>query len=93
MPADMLVHDNELTFEFVGHYTTQCEDPVELDVCGQMLTRTRRLSWPGSLLPLQNDLKLLPLPFYDAAVNLHPSVPIVFLSQPSRRRRCRQQGL
>ena len=37
----------------------------------------------GSLLPLQNDLKLLPLPFYDAAVNLHPVVPIVFLSQPS----------
>ena len=37
----------------------------------------------ASLLPLQNDLKLLPLPFYDAAVNLHPVVPIVFLSQPS----------
>ena len=37
----------------------------------------------GSLRPLQNNLNLLPLPFYDAAVNLHPSFPIVFLSQPS----------
>ena len=27
MPAEMLVHHNELTFEFIGHYTLQCEDP------------------------------------------------------------------
>ena len=27
LPAEMLVHDNELTFEFVGHYTLKCEDP------------------------------------------------------------------
>jgi len=30
-----------------------------------------------------NDLSLLPLPFYDAAASVHPSLPIVFLSQPS----------
>ena len=44
---------------------------------------TTTIQLAGSLLPLHNDLKLLPLPFYDAAVNLHPVVPIVFLSQPS----------
>jgi cellulose synthase (UDP-forming) len=26
MPAEMLVPDNELKFEFIGHYTMQCED-------------------------------------------------------------------
>jgi cellulose synthase catalytic subunit (UDP-forming) len=37
----------------------------------------------GELLPQQNELKLLPLPFYDARVNLHPPVQILFISQPS----------
>ncbi len=37
----------------------------------------------ATLLPLANDLNLLPLPFYDPAVDLHPVVPIVFLSPPS----------
>jgi cellulose synthase (UDP-forming) len=82
MPAEMLVHDNELTFEFIGHYTLQCEDPSHSTLWAQVDT-TSTLELSGSLLPLPNDLKLLPLPFYDSAVNLHPSVPIVFLSAPS----------
>ena len=82
MPAEMLVHSNELTFEFIGHYTMQCEDPSHSTLWAHV-DSTTTLELAGVLLPLQNDLKLLPLPFYDAAVNLHPSVPIVFLSQPS----------
>ena len=82
LPAEMLVHDNELTFEFVGHYTMQCEDPSHSTLWSHV-DNTSTIEIAGSLLPLQNDLKLLPLPFYDAAVNLHPVVPIVFLSQPS----------
>ena len=82
MPAEMLVHNNELTFEFIGHYTLQCEDPSHSTLWSHVDT-TSTIELAGSLLPLQNDLKLLPLPFYDAAVNLHPVIPIVFLSQPS----------
>jgi cellulose synthase (UDP-forming) len=82
LPAEMLVHDNELTFEFIGHYTMQCEDPSHSTLWSHVDT-TSTIELAGALLPLQNDLKLLPLPFYDAAVNLHPVVPIVFLSQPS----------
>ena len=82
LPAEMLVHQNELAFEFVGHYTTQCEDPSSSALWSHVDT-TSTVELAGALLPLQNDLKLLPLPFYDAAVNLHPVVPIVFLSQPS----------
>ncbi len=82
MPAEMLVHDNELTFEFIGHYTLQCEDPSHTTLWGHVDSNSS-IELAGSLLPLQNDLKLLPLPFYDGAVNLHPSVPLVFLSQPS----------
>jgi len=82
MPAEMLVHDNELTFEFIGHYTTDCEDPSNSTLWADV-DNDSTIELTGALLPLENDLKLLPLPFYDAAVNLHPSVPIVFLSQPS----------
>ena len=46
------------------------------------------IEFAGTLIPLQNDLKLLPAPFYDPAVNLHPVIPIVFLANP-RQRRCR----
>jgi cellulose synthase (UDP-forming) len=82
IPADMLVHNNQLTFEFVGHYTLQCEDPSHSTLWSQVDANSS-IELAGSLLPLQDDLKLLPLPFYDAAVNLHPVVPIVFLNQPS----------
>ena len=82
LPAEMLVHDNELTFEFIGHYTMNCEDPSHSTLWSHVDT-TSTIELAGALLPLQNDLKLLPLPFYDSAVNLHPVIPIVFLSQPS----------
>ena len=82
MPAEMLVHQNELTFEFIGHYTLQCEDPSHSTLWSHV-DSSSTIELAGALLPLNNDLSLLPLPFYDAAVNLHPRIPIVFLSQPS----------
>jgi cellulose synthase (UDP-forming) len=82
MPADLLVHSNTLTFEFIGHYTLQCEDPSHSTLWSHVDSNST-IELAGSLLQLQNDLKLLPLPFYDSAVNLHPVIPIVFLSQPS----------
>jgi cellulose synthase (UDP-forming) len=82
MPAEMLVHNNELTFEFIGHYTFQCEDPSHSTLWSHV-DNTSTLEFTGSLITLPNDLSLLPLPFYDSAVNLHPVIPIVFLTQPS----------
>ena len=82
LPAELLVHDNDLTFEFAGHYTTRCEDPSN-SVLWARVDASSSLEFTGRLIALQNDLKLLPLPFYDSAATLHPSVPIVFLRQPS----------
>jgi cellulose synthase (UDP-forming) len=82
LPAEMLSHDNELTFEFVGHYALKCEDPSYSTLWSQ-IDPASTIELVGSVLPLQNDLKMLPLPFYDAAVNLHPIIPIAFLTQPS----------
>ena len=82
LPAEMLVRDNQLTFEFVGHYTMECEDPSHTTLWSHV-DATSTIELAGNLLPLRNDLKLLPLPFYDASVNLHPVIPVVFYGQPS----------
>ncbi len=82
LPAEMLVRNNQLTFEFIGHYTLDCEDPSHTTLWSH-IDPTTTIELGGSLLPLHDDLNLLPIPFYDAAVNLHPVIPIVFLGQPS----------
>jgi cellulose synthase (UDP-forming) len=82
LPTDLLVHDNQLTFQFVGHYTTPCEDPSNSTLWAQVDPNST-IELAGTFLPLTNDLSLLPLPFYDSGVNPHPVVPIVFLAPPS----------
>ena len=82
LPPDLLVHDNQLTFQFIGHYATQCEDPTNSTLWSRIDTNST-IELAGSLLPLANDLKAFPLPFYDSGMNPHPAIPIVFLSQPS----------
>jgi cellulose synthase (UDP-forming) len=82
LPAAMLVHDNALTFEFVGHYALKCEDPAYSALWSQVDSDST-IELAGSLTALHDDLKMLPLPFYDAGVNLRPVIPIVFLTQPS----------
>jgi cellulose synthase (UDP-forming) len=82
LPTDLLVHDNQLTFEFIGHYAPQCEDPSNSTLWAQVDPNST-IELAGTFLPLTNDLSLLPLPFYDAGVNSRPTVPIVFLTQPS----------
>jgi cellulose synthase (UDP-forming) len=82
LPVESLVRNNELTFEFVGHYTLQCEDPSHSTLWSHVDSDST-IELAGSLLQLQDDLKLLPLPFYDKAVNLHPVIPVVFLTAPS----------
>ena len=82
LPAELLMHDNAIRFEFIGHYARQCEDPTSSTLWTQIDSNST-VELSGSQIALANDLNSLPLPFYDSGVNLHPPVPIVFLSQPS----------
>ena len=82
LPVEMLARSNDLTFEFVGHYATKCEDPANSTLWSHVDT-TSTIEFAGTLAPLHDDLKLLPAPFYDSSVDLHPSIPIVFLTRPS----------
>jgi cellulose synthase (UDP-forming) len=82
IPSDLLVHNNTLTVEFIGHYTMVCEDPANTTLWARV-HRNTYLDIRGDLLPLADDLKHLPIPFLDQAVTQPPSIPVVFASQPS----------
>ncbi len=82
IPSELLVHNNTLTMEFIGHYTMICEDPANTTLWARV-HRNTFLDIRGDLLPLADDLKQLPQPFLDPAVIQPPSVPIVFAGQPS----------
>ena len=83
LPAELLVRSNVLGFQFIGHYTRDCEDPSNTVLWARVDT-TSNIELSGSLLPLSDDLKILPLPFYDDQLN-DPStvVPFVFAEQPT----------
>ena len=82
VPSDLLVRNNQLTFEFIGHYTQTCEDPTNSALWAHVDTNSR-IALSGDLLPLADDLKLLPLPFFDAQLARPPVIPIVFGATPS----------
>ena len=82
IPTDLLVHNNTLTIEFIGHYTMECEDPANTTLWARV-HRTTFLDIQGDVLPLADDLKQLPMPFLDPAVIQPLSIPVVFAGQPS----------
>jgi cellulose synthase (UDP-forming) len=84
LPAELLVRNNVLGFEFVGHYTQQCEDPANTTLWGRV-ENTSSIDVTGSLLALGDDLKIMPLPFYDGAVSSSSaSIPFSFASPPGK---------
>ena len=82
IPPELLVHNNTLTVEFIGHYVLTCEDPANTTLWARV-HRSTFLDIRGDLLPLADDIKQLPMPFLDPAVIQPLSIPIVFPSAPS----------
>ena len=82
VPVDLLARDNQLRFEFIGHYAQQCEDPTNSTLWAQ-IDPGSTIETTGTLKAPVNDLNVLPLPFRESEVNPHPAVPIVFLVRPS----------
>ena len=82
IPPELLVHQNTLTIEFIGHYAEGCEDPASSALWSRVLRNTF-IETTGDLLPLADDLKQLPAPFVDPAV-IHPAgISVVFPTQPT----------
>src|ERR1017187_96772 len=82
IPPELLVHNNTLTIQFIGHYTMVCEDPANTTLWSRV-HRNTFLDLRGDMLPLADDLKQLPMPFLDPAVIQPLSIPVIFASAPS----------
>jgi cellulose synthase (UDP-forming) len=82
IPAELMVHHNELSMQFIGHYVLVCEDPANTTLWSRV-HRNTYLDIQGDLLPLADDLKQLPLPFLDPAIVQPLSLPVVFGAAPS----------
>lgn len=73
---------NSLRFNFIGHYTRQCEDPFHSSLWLTIsdLSRLELTLAPASR---ANDLKYLPAPFFDKGETSVLKLPFVFGSAPS----------
>ncbi len=82
IPPGLLVHNNTLTIEFIGHYTLVCEHPANTTLWARVSSDSY-LDIRGDLLPMANDLSQLPMPFLDPPTIQPLSIPIVFPTAPS----------
>lgn len=73
---------NQLQFEFIGHYTLECEDPDNSSLWSEISAEST-LDLGLQRLPLRSDLALLPAPFFDPRDNRLVDVPVVYGSSPS----------
>ncbi len=83
LPAELLVRSNVLSFQFIGHYTQSCEDPSNTTLWARV-DNNSTLELSSSMISLSDDLKQLPLPFFDGAVSTSSAaIQFAFAGQPS----------
>jgi len=73
---------NRLQFQFIGHYTLECEMPSHTSLWAT-IANDSRLELSLRHVPLRNALALLPLPFFDPQDTRPLNVPMVFGGTPS----------
>jgi len=84
IPAELLVRRNTLSIEFNGRTMQTCENPANTALWARIHRDSYRET-DGALLPMIDDLRQLPTPFFDPAAMQPLSVPMVFFAQPSRK--------
>ncbi|GAB3629005.1 cellulose synthase regulator BcsB [Pandoraea terrae] len=74
---------NRLRLVFLGHYTMECEDPMHSALWTDISPATE-IVIGSQPLALDNDLAILPAPFFDRHDNRPLQVPFVFGALPSQ---------
>jgi hypothetical protein len=74
---------NRLRFQFVGHYTMECELPTHTSLWAT-ISNESRLNLSLRQVPLSNDLAVLPLPFFDRRDTKPIELPFVYGHAPSQ---------
>jgi len=82
IPAELLSRSNELTIEFVGTPPEKSEG-LSTSALWSQIDNSSTIELTGFYIQQQDDLRMLPEPFYDSIADLHPTVPIVFATRPS----------
>jgi hypothetical protein len=78
-----LVSDfNQLSLQFIGHYTLDCEDPFHSSLW-MNVSNLSSVHFTVTPLPVVNDLALLPSPFFDRRDGRRLERPFVFGATPS----------
>ena len=78
----LLTDFNRINLQFIGHYTLDCEDPYHSSLWLNV-SNLSTLEFTVTPLSVQNDLALLPAPFFDRRDNRRLELPFVFGSAPS----------
>ncbi|MBQ2382082.1 MAG: cellulose biosynthesis cyclic di-GMP-binding regulatory protein BcsB [Succinivibrio sp.] len=76
-----LADSNQIEFEFIGHYSDICENPVDsslwLNISAQSV-----LVLDKQQLHIANDLSSFPTPFFNVTTNTASTLPIIFSDEP-----------
>ncbi|MNO25825.1 Cyclic di-GMP-binding protein precursor [compost metagenome] len=82
IPAPLITEFNRLRLQFIGHYTLSCEDPLHSSLWAKINTGSQ-LQLQVAPIRLQDDLSILPLPFFDRRDSRRVELPVVFAAPPS----------
>lgn len=78
----LLTDFNRINLQFIGHYTLECEDPYHSSLW-MNISNLSTLEFTVTPLSVQNDLALLPAPFFDRRDGRRLELPFVFGGAPS----------
>ncbi|TDG07086.1 cellulose biosynthesis cyclic di-GMP-binding regulatory protein BcsB [Paraburkholderia guartelaensis] len=81
LPAYLFTSNSKLRLQLIGHYTTQCEDPLHSSLWAN-ISNESTLSIDTQPLPQANDLARLPKPFFDGQDIRRLNLPVVFAGNP-----------
>ncbi|WP_322028833.1 cellulose biosynthesis cyclic di-GMP-binding regulatory protein BcsB [Paraburkholderia sp. J76] len=81
LPAYLFTSNSKLRLQLIGHYTTQCEDPLHSSLWAN-ISNESTLSIDTQPLAQANDLARLPKPFFDAQDIRRLNLPVVFAGNP-----------
>jgi len=77
IPPHLISEFNRANVQLIGHYTLECEDPMHTSLWA-IVNNESSLEFTVQPLKLENDLSLLPLPFFDRRSFGKLHLPMVF---------------
>jgi hypothetical protein len=81
IPPRLITEFNRLNLQLIGHYTMECEDPAHSSLWAN-ISNNSVLELTVASVSLENDLALLPQPFFDRRDVRRLNLPFVFANAP-----------